>query len=78
MEIVLQVPVSPTLVTCSVTLEVRYGDYVDHSDDNDDHFDDNDDHFDDNDDHFDGYDDHFYEFDDFVIALGIIMITEIV
>ena len=65
MEIVLQVPVSPTLVTCSVTLEVRYDDYVDHSDDNYEHFDDNDDHFDDNDDRFDGYDDHFYEFDDF-------------
>ena len=44
MEIVLQVPVSPTLVTCSVTLGMKYDDYGDHFDD---HFDEYDDHFDD-------------------------------
>ena len=53
MEIVLQVPVSPTLVTCSVTLEMKYDDYGD---------DNIDDHFDDFDDHFDEYDDHFDDF----------------
>ena len=36
-EIVLQVPVSPTLVTCSVTLAMAYDDCVDHFDDYDDH-----------------------------------------
>ena len=54
MEIVLQVPVSPTLVTCSVTLEMIYDDCVDHFDDYDDHFYD----FDYRNDNIEDHDDH--------------------
>ena len=53
-EIVLQVPVSPTLVTCSVTLEMKYDDCGHHFDEYDDHFDEHDDHFY----YFDGFDDN--------------------